>query len=65
MKGQRVKSFDHGWSALMKWLSMAGVLFHDLRRGVRYLVRTGVPETVATTIRGHKTRSAFDRYNNQ
>ena len=59
-----MKSFDHDWSALIKRLSLSGVLFHDLRRtGVRNLVKAGVSEMVAMKINGHKTRSVFDRYN--
>lgn len=61
---KRIKTLDKAWKAACRAAGCPGRIPHDFRRSaVRTFVRAGIPERVAMTMSGHKTRSISERYN--
>jgi integrase len=63
-RGDRIVGMRPAWPAASTSVGLDGLLFHDLRRSaVRNIERAGISREVAKKISGHKTDSAYRRYN--
>lgn len=59
-----ITSFAKAWAVACRQAGCPGRLVHDLRRtAVRDMIRAQIPERVAQSLTGHRTRSIFERYN--
>jgi integrase len=62
-RGKPIGEFYKTWRTACRQAHVPGRIPHDFRHtAVRNMVNAGVPERVAMTVTGHKTRSVFDRY---
>jgi len=62
--GEAIRYFRRSWVTACRKAGVPNRIPHDFRRtAARNLIRAGVPERIAMTILGHRTRSIFDRYN--
>lgn len=63
-RGRPILTIQTVWRSACRKAGCPGMRFHDLRRtAVRNMVRSGIAESVAMKITGHRTRSVFERYN--
>lgn len=57
-----IRDFRRAWATTCRDAGVPGLLKRDLRRSAaRRMVNLGMPERVAMTMTGHKTRAVFDR----
>jgi integrase len=63
-RGDRIVELRPAWPNACTAVGLDGLLFHGLRRSaVRNMERAGISREVAKKISGHKTDSAYIRYN--